>query len=337
MGTRRKSRELALQMLFQADMGKQDAEQVRKTFWAEHGTASAEVRGFADDLFRVATDRVGDIDPLIEKHAEHWRMERMAAVDRNLLRVAVAELLSYPETPRAVVINEALAKQLNWDNPTAKTIKFEEGQETYPIIGVVKDFNFHSLYQEVEPLVMWISRRNRTNLSIRFEGNPSELLSGLETKWKQFENRYPFHYYFVDEAFAKNYEADDKLFKTVIVFSGISVFIACLGLYGLVSFTIEQRTKEFGIRKVFGASVLGLSFMVNKKFLFLVLLASIFAIPAVLFVIERWLGKFAFKIDVGPLVFVEAIFITLVITLAAVSLQAVRAAMISPARSLKSE
>jgi N utilization substance protein B len=108
MGTRRKSRELVLQMLFQADMGKQTVDQVRQTFWAEHGGASAEVRGFAEDLFRVATDRGAEIDKLIEGHAEHWRMERMAAVDRNLLRAGVAEFLGYPETPRAVVINEAL-------------------------------------------------------------------------------------------------------------------------------------------------------------------------------------------------------------------------------------
>ena len=98
MGTRRKSRELVLQMLFQADMGKQTADQVRSTFWAEHGAASAEVRGFADDLFRVALDRIPEIDSLIERHAEHWRMERMAAVDRNLLRAGVAEFLAYPET-----------------------------------------------------------------------------------------------------------------------------------------------------------------------------------------------------------------------------------------------
>jgi transcription antitermination protein NusB len=108
MGTRRKSRELALQMLFQADMGKQTVDQVRRTFWAEHDGTSDEVRGFADDLFRVATDRVAEIDKLIENHAAHWRMDRMAAVDRNLLRAGVAELLSYPDTPRAVVINEAL-------------------------------------------------------------------------------------------------------------------------------------------------------------------------------------------------------------------------------------
>ena len=108
MGTRRKSRELCLQMLFQADMGRQGPDAVRKTFWAERKEVGEDVRGFADDLFRTATDRTIDIDKLIEGHAEHWRMERMAAVDRNILRSAVAEFLGYPQTPRAVVINEAI-------------------------------------------------------------------------------------------------------------------------------------------------------------------------------------------------------------------------------------
>ncbi len=125
MGTRRKSRELALQMLFQSDMGKQNADQVRLTFWRENGSASADVRGFADDLFRVATDRSAEIDGLIERHAEHWRMERMAAVDRNLLRAAVAELLAYPETPRAVVINEALEIARKFSSP--ESVHFVNG------------------------------------------------------------------------------------------------------------------------------------------------------------------------------------------------------------------
>jgi len=116
---------MALQMLFQADMGKQTADQVRRTFWAEHGAASHHVRGFADDLFRVAMDRAGDIDGLIEKHAEHWRMERMAVVDRNLLRAAVAELLGYPETPRAVVINEALEIARKFSSP--ESVQFLNG------------------------------------------------------------------------------------------------------------------------------------------------------------------------------------------------------------------
>lgn len=125
MGTRRKSREMVLQMLFQADMGKQSVDQVRRTFWAEHAAASGEVRGFADDLFRVATDRVSEIDKLIETHAQHWRMDRMAAVDRNLLRAGVAEFLAYPETPRAVIINEALEIARKFSSP--ESVQFVNG------------------------------------------------------------------------------------------------------------------------------------------------------------------------------------------------------------------
>ena len=108
MGTRRKSRELCLQMLFQWDMGKQAPEHVKKTFWSERGEVDEETRNFADDIFQVAVDRQQEIDELIQKHAQHWRMERMAAVDRNVLRTGVAEFLGPHHTPRPVVINEAL-------------------------------------------------------------------------------------------------------------------------------------------------------------------------------------------------------------------------------------
>ena len=125
MGTRRKSRELVLQMLFQADMGHQQADEVRRTFWSERNSVEKDVRGFADDLFRVATDRTSEIDQLIERHAEHWRMERMAAVDRNVLRGAVAELIGFPDTPRAVVINEALEIARKFSNP--ESVQFING------------------------------------------------------------------------------------------------------------------------------------------------------------------------------------------------------------------
>jgi transcription antitermination protein NusB len=121
MGTRRKSRELVLQMLFQADMGKQTPDLVRKTFWAQRQDVDEEVRGFAEDLFRVASDRLGEIDGLIGKHAQHWKMERMAAVDRNVLREAVAEFLGYPKTPRAVVINEAIEIARRYSSPESVT------------------------------------------------------------------------------------------------------------------------------------------------------------------------------------------------------------------------
>jgi transcription antitermination protein NusB len=124
-GKRRKSRELALQMLFQSDMGKQSEEHVKKTFWAERSNVDESTRGFADDLFRVASDRHEEIDGLIQKHAENWRMERMPAVDRNLLRLAVAEFMGFPETPRAIVINEALDIAHRYSSP--ESIHFING------------------------------------------------------------------------------------------------------------------------------------------------------------------------------------------------------------------
>jgi N utilization substance protein B len=125
MGTRRKSRELALQMLFQADVAKQAPEDVRRSFWAERGAVEEDVRGFADDLFRLATDRGTEIDKTIESHAENWRMERMAAVDRNILRAGVAEFLGFPSTPKPVVINEALEIARKFSSP--ESVNFLNG------------------------------------------------------------------------------------------------------------------------------------------------------------------------------------------------------------------
>jgi N utilization substance protein B len=125
MGNRRKSRELCLQMLFQWDMGKQSPEHVRKTFWAERRDTDDETRGFAEDLFHVAVERHSEIDELIQKHAQHWRMERMAAVDRNVLRTGVAEFLGYRETPRPVVINEALEIARKFSAP--ESVQFING------------------------------------------------------------------------------------------------------------------------------------------------------------------------------------------------------------------
>jgi len=124
-GTRRKSRELALQMLFQLDMGKQEPEDVRRTFWSERKDLDEKVRAFADDLFRIACERQQEIRELIEHNAEHWRMERMAAVDRNLLRAGVAEFLGFPKTPPPVVINEALEIARRFSTP--ESVQFING------------------------------------------------------------------------------------------------------------------------------------------------------------------------------------------------------------------
>jgi N utilization substance protein B len=125
MGTRRKSRELALQMLFQADLGQQPSDEVRKTFWRGRGEVSREVQGFAEDIFCVAQARATQINQMIQAHAEHWRVDRMAAVDRNILRAAVAELLGFPKTPRAVVINEAIEIARKFSSP--ESVQFING------------------------------------------------------------------------------------------------------------------------------------------------------------------------------------------------------------------
>jgi N utilization substance protein B len=125
VGTRRKSRELAMQMLFQGDLGKQTPEEVRALFWPSRDDVDAETRGFAEELYRVATERRAEIDALIELHAENWRLERMAVVDRNLLRAAVAELLGTPNTPAAIVINESLEIARRYGAP--ESVQFLNG------------------------------------------------------------------------------------------------------------------------------------------------------------------------------------------------------------------
>ena len=125
MGTRRKSRELTMQMLFQGDLGKQSPEEVRNLFWISRDDVDAETRGFTEDLYRVATLRQSEIDALLEQHAQNWRLERMAVVDRNLLRAAVAEMLGFPNTPAAIIINEALEVARRYAAP--ESVKFLNG------------------------------------------------------------------------------------------------------------------------------------------------------------------------------------------------------------------
>jgi putative ABC transport system permease protein len=269
---------------------------------------------------------------------------RVFAVDGNYLKtyglsMAMGRFFDPSSTTdsSAVIINEAMIKKLSWTDPLSKTIKFSEDAPAYPVIGVIKDFRFKSFYEAVEPLVMFISPSNQRNLAVRFSGSPSNVISTLETQWKKIEQRYPFEYFFVDEQFAKAYEAEEKLLRTVLTFAGLSIVIACLGLYGLVSFTIEQRTKEFGIRKVLGASVASLNYLVNKKFLALVVIGGAVSVPLVMYFINDWLKKFTLQISVSPIVFGVSVGITVVVTIIAVSIQAMRAAMANPVDSLRHE
>ncbi len=235
----------------------------------------------------------------------------------------------------AVIINEAMLRRLDWTEGTSKTIRFTETEPAVPIIGVVNDFYFNSFYQAIEPVVMVIDSENQVNLAVRFTGNPSNILSTLGDAWKSVEDRYAFRYYFVDEQFAKAYASEEKLLKTVLTFAGMSIIIACLGLYGLVAFTIEQRTREFGIRKVFGATVANLNYLINKKFVALILIGGVLSVPLVIPLVQQWIDKFTLRIDLEPVVFVAAFALTLLITIVAVSVQAIRAGLANPVKALR--
>ena len=239
-----------------------------------------------------------------------------------------------------LVINETMAKYLNWEEPIGKYIKLDESENGFKleVIGVVKDFNFHSLYAEIEPVIMYIDSRSWNNISIRLSGkNVPETISFIENTWNKYESRYPFDYYFADQWFADNYKSEQQLLKIVTLFSAICIFIACLGLYGLTSFTIEQRTKEIGIRKVLGATIASLSILINRQFMRLVIIAFVIGIPLSYYFISHWLESYAYQISINPLVFVIAIIAVVVIAVLSVSYQSIKAARTNPVGSLKFE
>ncbi|ELR70355.1 putative FtsX-related transmembrane transport protein [Fulvivirga imtechensis AK7] len=239
----------------------------------------------------------------------------------------------------ALIINEAFVKLMAWEEPLQKQIRFSSDGEQYPVIGVVKDFHFEGLSRNtIQPIVMYIHPRNFTNLTARISGNNiHETLVHMERVWNKYEGRFPFEYYFADTWFDNKYKTEEQLLNTVTVFSVISILLACLGLYGLTSFTIEQRTKEIGIRKVLGATVSGIAVMINRKFVLLVVVAFIVATPVAWHFMNEWLNDFAYKIDMPFGVFGVALASTLVVTLLAVSIQALKAAMMDPVKALKNE
>ncbi|MEO1097912.1 MAG: FtsX-like permease family protein, partial [Bacteroidota bacterium] len=239
----------------------------------------------------------------------------------------------------SVIINQTMAELLGWEDPIGRTLRFSSDSPGIPILGVTKDFHFEGLNEsKVRPVVMYNFPRNFRNVTVRLSGkNVSETIRYIEKVWNDYESRYPFDYYFADTWFDQKYKKEARLLDTITVFSTISILLACLGLYGLTAFTIEQRTKEIGLRKVLGATVSQLTFLLNKKFILLLLAAFLIAVPVVYYPIKDWLSGFPYQIEIGFAPFVFALSLTGIITLLAVSGQALKAATMNPANTLKSE
>ena len=241
----------------------------------------------------------------------------------------------------AFLINEAAVKAFGWSSPEevlGKRLQTGHGGRVNPIIGVTKNFHYRGLQSEVEPLVMeflpWSFRYITLSIDI---SNLNETLAFVKSQWKALWPGHPFEHFFLDTDFDRQYRADEQIGNVFGIFTFLGLFIACLGLLGLASFTAESRTKEIGIRKVLGASVGGIVLMLSKQFTKWVVLANFIAWPVAYYFMDRWLKNFAYRIDIGTWTFVLSGVLVLLIAIMTVSYQSIKAAVANPVDSLRYE
>jgi len=237
----------------------------------------------------------------------------------------------------AFVINEAAAKFLGFENPVGETLVWDE--KPFTIIGIIKDMVVESPYEPARASLFHISKDegNVTLLKINPDMNSREALAKIEGAFKKYNPDAPFEYKFVDEEYARKFGNEERVGKLASFFAALAIFISCLGIFGLASFVAEQRAKEIGVRKVLGASVFILWKMLSKDFVWLVVISLFIALPASAYFMNNWLLKYEYRTEISWWVFVLAGLGALVITLATVSYQAIKAALANPVDSLKSE
>ncbi len=242
---------------------------------------------------------------------------------------------------RAYIINEAARKIFGWEKALGKRFGFRGGtekEEIGQIIGVVKDFHSLSLHQEIQPLVIHLAENMAPYLSLKIRAeNIPRTIGFLKEKWKKFSPNYPFEFFFLDDDFEKMYRAETRLGKICVSFTVLAVFIACLGLFGLASFTSEQRTKEIGVRKVLGASVSQIAILLSKEFAKWVLIASLIAWPVAYYAVSQWLQSFAYRVSIGIWIFFLATGLALFVAMMTVSFKAAKAALTNPVDALRYE
>jgi putative ABC transport system permease protein len=239
----------------------------------------------------------------------------------------------------SILINETAAEKIGWEAPLGKQI-FELLEEAVPrtVIGVVRDFHTDSLHNPLEPICINQNSEEFSYVAVRLSpGDISRTMTLLEKKWKELDPTGTFDYAFLDDSLNGQYRAEERLGKIFTYFSILAIFIACLGLFGLASFTAEQKTKEIGIRKVLGAPVSEIVFLLSKEFTKWVIAANLLAWPIAYFVMNKWLQNFAFRISIGIGSFLLATSIALLIALITVSYQSLKAALANPIESLHYE
>lgn len=249
---------------------------------------------------------------------------------------------NFPTDTASFLVNEAAVRILGLSSARDAVGKgFQYGPVRGQLIGVFNDFHFESLHQRILPMVFQKAPDAPVgggNISVRISGsNIPAALAHIESTWKKFVPEIPFEYNFLDERFADLYKAESRQRSIFTVFTGIAIFIACLGLFGLSAFTISQRVREIGIRKVLGASVQDIVLTLSKDFMALVLVATVIAFPVAWYAMNHWLDDFAYRISITWTVFVLAGVIAAVVAFLTISIQAVKAAVANPIKSLRTE
>ncbi len=272
-------------------------------------------------------------------------------VDENYLATLGMSLLEgrffseeFATDSTAVVLNETAVKKFGFENPIGQRInQFDDNSlatyTTYTVIGVVKDFNYESLRENIGPLSFYYSPNQQSNLSIRFdaEAGVGNFIEKVRASWDAVSPGLPFDYAFLDDRFNRMYETEQRLGNIFVIFAGLAIFIACLGLLALAAFTAERRTKEIGVRKVLGATTANIFTLLTSEFTRWVLIASLIALPLSWWGAKKWLENFAYQADLSWWIFALALVVALLVALLTVSFQALRAAWANPVNSLRSE
>ena len=239
----------------------------------------------------------------------------------------------------ALIVNEALVRSYGYASPEDIIGRqFSQWGVEGEIIGVVKDYHFRSLQEEIDPMTIRLEPSNARFISLNLKGDDiPATVSALQQQWQTLAPQRPFNYFFLDEAFDEQYRAEVRFGQLFIYFAGLAIFIACLGLLGLISYTIVQRTKEIGIRKVLGATESSIVRLLSQDFLGLVLVAFVIAVPVAWYALSRWLEGFAYRVTMPWWLFALAGLLALLIALITVSFQSVKAALANPVDSLRNE
>lgn len=250
---------------------------------------------------------------------------------------------SVPADSNAVLINEALAKEMNLDDPVGHYISLPDGEDEasdtrFKVVGVLEDFNFASLHQPVKPLLLNLNPANHRFLNIRInDTDRNATISAISDKWGELFPSEPLDYFFLDQRFPELYSTDLKTGNLFIIFTIIAIVIALMGLFGLVLYTTERRTREIGIRKVFGSSEHDIIFRLNNEFLKWVLVASIVAWPLGWFFMNNWLQNFAYREKISWWIFLLSAFLAVIISTITISVQAFSSARKNPVDALRYE